>query len=200
MKTTCILAIASTAMAAALPQAAAPATAPFRFAGLTPSPGNAIDGGSVEGQNGVLYIGKDTTTTCDAAKENCETFESELTNFRFTPGKFTLQLDAQVPGGQRVYVTGFDYTGKIPAGSLHYTKANQTGNVGLAVFEGFNITGGNLQFEGKGWKSCPLSASDQTAGWTILAASRAKANATCVDFIFQADELAADAPTAWAFL
>lgn len=165
MRSVLALFFATAATALPAPQAQA---ALKRFGGLAIRSASPVHLSPIAANGLNFWIGKDTAESCpDVDGVTCPTGTPQ-TIFSYTDGSGTLALSTSVPGGQAVYVTeGND--GQL-AGELRFTQAHSTETAGPALYNGFAVVDGNLQFEGKDWFACPVD--DFNTGYGIWAVSR----------------------------
>jgi len=201
MKCTSVLTMASTAMAAAIPQAGT--TTPLRFGGLSLATGTAVHLSPIAANGLEFFIGKNTTTYCpEDSVVDCSGVNTNSTIFSYFNGQGTVGLDVSVPGGQQVYVTAGNETAGQLAGELKFTQAHSAQTDGPALFDGFTtVYDGIFQFEGKDWFACPVD--DFNSGYGIWAVSRvagSNAGESCISFQWKVVQVDDSQATAWQYV
>lgn len=201
MKCTSVLAFATSAMAAAIPQAGT--TTPLRFGGLALATGTEIHFSPLAANGLAFYIGKNTTTYCpEDTVANCAASNTNETIFSYFNGGGGVSLDTTVPGGQQVYVTEGDETSGQLAGQLKFTQAHSTVTSGPALYDGFTTAyDGIFQFEGKDWFACEIDEFGSGYGiWSVARLAGSNAGEACIAFTWKVVQVDDTTPTAWQYV
>ncbi|SMQ54601.1 unnamed protein product [Zymoseptoria tritici ST99CH_3D7] len=191
MKTACALLFAAVAAAGPI-RAIPPGTtfdplpdAPLNFTATALYVGGDL-GFPINANDKRFWIGKDTRTFSEGQDKQANT---DKTIFSFAEGTGQLNLDVNVPGGQRVYVRD--------DGQLRFVEAHRLRTDGHATFTGFEIgDGALLKFEAQDWIMCPKEYG--SSEFKVWAASRVQdLKEGCVRFEWQNDYTRY--PEAWAY-